>query len=876
MHESAAAGRSKAVSLLSGLSQLILLACLLVSPWIFGGVQFNVQVVLCGAVLAAGGVCCASVLLNSSRVPKRQLLPFVPFLMIVAVALLHLLPTPWQSYYPAATRLEVARLVMAAGVFGIATVLFQSTASRPMLWAMIAANGAVLAFFGVAHKLRPDAGLFSYVPTHGGSPFASFVSKNSAAGYLNLCVAAGLGLLMWSRARSARRLGKIAKMQNPANDVSPDHKHKGKRSPHSRFHARPRLDAIQIFAIALIVTCLAGIFSSMARGASIAALSAGAITALSVPRRSRVMMILLCTTVGLLCFALISWSGLIPQVESRLSTLGGDELTENGRWAHWSDALRAVSHSWLTGTGLGTYRYAYLPYQANTWTVWFHHAENQYLETLLECGIVGLAALLSLMTLIASQLYKLFKRGEHSGSADIRVAGLFAFCSMGIQSLFDFPLVIPSNMLLFAVICGAITGSVMALSAASPAKPTHRPQPHLDKYRLVPTWATALCFAYGAFGFHELQVAADIQVARDDAPSPADLHPDPTNLVQQLSDLDRHIDELTTLAARKADDAELQQQIAELWISRYRLQTFQQNIATQTDTVNESQNRSSLWKATNPVLLYANANTAQQTGHPELVDELRHNSLVTQNLVPAVRHLQLAEQSCSILPRVNLDLATLAFVFDKSPDGAEFLQRELHLSSANSDTLSTVGVCAFSTGLKDLANSAWSRSLTLHPTQLNDIVDFLVAEKVGIDDIVLALPDSPHMLAELAATRFSGAEHATDRIALLGRARKLLDAESPESRDEQWHRQFARVHIAARNTDAAVAEYRRAIQLAPLQLETRLELSRVLQQQERYTEAYEEARVCAALEPDRDDIKTLIRQLLRKEQSMLEKGVRNQ
>lgn len=843
------------------LAQFTVILSLTVSPWIFGGVQYNVQALLCAAALVAGAFCVASEMLSRGHVESgNPVLPFVPFLLIVFIALLQLLPTPWRSLYPAATRLEVARLVMAAGFFATSTVVFRTASSRALLWGTLGLNGAILAFFGIAHKLRPDAGIFTYVPTHGGAPFASFVSKNSAAGYLNLCVAAGVGLLVWSQARRTNIYDNGER--RPSSVDKPGHKFRP--SHHARAYSQTRLGGLQLFAIGLIVVCLAGIFCSMARGASVAALGAGAITAWSVPRRSRLLMVIVCLAVASLSFGLISWSGMIPQVESRLATLSGDELTQNGRWAHWADALRAVSQSWSIGSGLGTYRFAYLPFQATSWDIWFHHAENQYLETLLETGITGLAALIAIMTMIVLLLRKLFKRGEVSSFADIRMAGLIAFGCMALQSVSDFPLVIPANMLFFAVICGAITGSQCSAPLNTPPESRHRFLPR--KTRLITVWATALFFAYGAFGFYELKVAADIQTVRDVAPNVQTLVPGDISRDSQLRDLDDHLDTLIQLANTKPDDAELQAQIAELWIARYRLQSFAQLIALLSPEEATSGKQAELWNQTNPTVLYVKANRAHQTGHPDLVGELRQDSLVAQNLRPASKHLQLAIDACSVLPRVNLDLATLAFVNRESPDGEDYLKRELHLSSADSTTLNTIGLCAFSSGRKELANKAFSRSLSLHPERLDDIVSYLAAEQVTTEELIAALPDSPALLVLLATTRFSGHKHGTDRVTLLRRARAILDKEPLEARDGQWHRQYAKVHTASRNAEAAIAEYRTSLQLAPLELETRIELSRMLQQQGRFTEAYDEARVCAALEPERDDIKILIRQLLRKEQ----------
>jgi len=818
------------------LAQLALIVCLVVSPWVYGGVQPGVQAMLLGCILVAGCLCCGSIVFSKLRLQSSwKLSPFVPFLLILAIGLLQLLPTWWQTEYPAATRLEIARLVMASGIFAISAFVFRSPGMRPALWILLACNGAVLGFFGIAHSLRPDSGLFGYVPTHGGSPFASFVSKNSAAGYLNLCVAAGLGMLAWARTR--------------AQDVT------RKQPLTGRFQSR--VDGLQLLALFCIVVSLAGIFCSMSRGGCIAAVGAGLVTVVCLPGRNRWKVAAVGTAVVGLCVALVWWTGLSANVESRLATLSSGEITKNGRLHHWQDAFRTASHAWFAGSGLGTYRYAYLPFQANSWDVWFHHAENQYIETLVECGILGLAALSLILITVGSHLRMLYKRPNNSTSADLRVAGLFALCSMSLQSLFDFPLVIPSNMLVFAAICGAVIGAAASGMGTKWKWQLSLPQ----RVRLIPAWVTVLFFAYGVFGLQEMMLASSIEIARTDITKTISNQPEPAESEQRLSKIDRHIATLDELAARRPDDAELHRQIADLWTLRYRVQAFEQLCAADSDAGTSKQRLAEIWRLTQPVVLYLNANQARKSGRPEILAALQNNPVVLENLVPAVRHLQLALQSCAILPRVNLDLATLAFLQDEKPNEADHLRRELYLSSANSEILYSIGLCAASASLEDIEHQAWRRSLALNPRHLLDVVDFLTKNGAGIDEIIKALPDSPRMLSELASKRFSEIEFASERIALQQQARRLLDAR--QDRDTGWYREYAEVNAAAGKPDLAVTAYRSAISLQPRDVEMRLELSRLLQQCGRLKEASEEARICALLDPDRDDVKALIRELTR-------------
>ena len=67
------------------------------------------------------------------------------------------------------------------------------------------AAAAELMIVGNDQKVSWNEKLYwTYELTQGGQPFASYVNRNSAAGYLNLCLAGAVGLLVWSIARHRR------------------------------------------------------------------------------------------------------------------------------------------------------------------------------------------------------------------------------------------------------------------------------------------------------------------------------------------------------------------------------------------------------------------------------------------------------------------------------------------------------------------------------------------------------------------------------------------------------------------------------------------------------------------------------------------------
>src|SRR5262249_35463873 len=113
-----------------------------------------------------------------------------------------------ESICPSSTRVELARLVMAMIALYLGAVLFANSESQLWLWVCLAVNGGALALFGIARQRSWDGKLLWSVPfVLGGQPFASYVNRNNAAGYLNLCLAAAWGLVLWWLAGARNDIG---------------------------------------------------------------------------------------------------------------------------------------------------------------------------------------------------------------------------------------------------------------------------------------------------------------------------------------------------------------------------------------------------------------------------------------------------------------------------------------------------------------------------------------------------------------------------------------------------------------------------------------------------------------------------------------------
>ncbi|MEW5979415.1 MAG: O-antigen ligase family protein [Acidobacteriota bacterium] len=147
------------------------------------------------------------------------------------------------------------------------------------------------------------------------------------------------------------------------------------------------------------------------------------------------------------------------------------------RLSLWKDSLKIVRDYPLLGTGLGTYREAIVPYrtardympvagllQPGRW----EYAHNDYLQLVVECGLLG--ALL-LFWAAVSLLKWLWRRISGLARWEDRVLAwslLSSLLAMLVHSVVDFNLHIPANALLFSLILGLC---IVLAQASHPPEP---------------------------------------------------------------------------------------------------------------------------------------------------------------------------------------------------------------------------------------------------------------------------------------------------------------------------------------------------------------------------------------------------------------------
>ena len=861
-------------------ARLLLIGLVTVTPWLFGGVQARIQVWLYVGVLVA--LVCWLIKEFTAR-DRRAALPvaIVPLIGAVGLGAFQLVPLGEEtaallspvgaelrssllpretspeaslpqklgiaagaerqplSLYPASTRRDLALFLLAVGVFVLGAAFFNTPGAQLWLCGLVALNGAALAFFGLVQQLTWNGLLYWTVPlTMGGGPFGPFVNRNNGAGFLSLCLAGAIAITVWSvsRNRLAYSNASVAHRQEYRPLLS--------RAWEQLVELVGQLDALTIASLSLTGCIVGGILCSLSRGAGIAMMGATIVTILLVlcarGRSLRLWSIGLAAAAGL---ALVSWVGMTSQVQARFATLLDQEMMSRTRIPNWRDGLKAAGDFWQSGSGLGTYRYVYRPYQERLSEVWYYHAENQYLEALVEGGIVGLGLMLIMIGLVGAAAWRLLRDDRDTRSFMFGIAGVFALTSQAIHGLFDFGLYIPANVLLFALLCGAVSGRAAELAGPG----WWRRFLALPRAAVFPALLAASLLGAVLWGFMETRCVAAVETTLKDVrfTEPPD-EVSPAVLVEA-------IDQVDAALKRREDDAEAQHRMATLWLHLYRARAYEQL----REEMGAGSDKARLWQATSQIVLHGRAHYFARNNLSSQLKRLRDEPVIRDNLTPALKHLVLARRACPLLSEVHATMGELCAVLVDPAGDRVHIERARRLAPSNPHLLFRCGLLDLQAGRIDSASESWRKSLALSDRYLDDVL-FLAGRQLSPSEMVeKVLPDSPALLIQLARERYQAEEDAEIRRLLAERAERLV--EEVDLPEDQRHYLRSSASLLKGLYPKAIASLSRAVELRPEEAGWRYELAVLLEDQGRISEAHEQAKLCARMDPTNGRYRTLLK-----------------
>jgi O-antigen ligase len=360
-----------------------------------------------------------------------QLVPLPPWLLRLVSpgtyafhTRLSLVPlTTWQpiSVNPADTGRGLA--------FAAAFALLYAAAAREcaqrrwrhqVVW-VIVATGFVATITGLvqAASATPTKIYGLWRPLYDWAVFGPYVNHNHYANYLVMAAPLSLALL----AESLTKLSAAWRARRWLACGDP---------PASR----------ALVQLAVTLTLMVGLLSARSRGGIAASLAALTLLAL-VLRRSR----LAALTLLVLLVATVWFVDPRPVMDS----LHARPFAQT-RWPLWKDALRAVPRFPLLGAGFNAYGTLSPCYQSTDGSDWVGETHNDYLQILVDTGLVGFLAIGGLLVLLAC-------RATRSSQHTVLGAGLFAaLAGCGLHNVIEFGWQIPANAATFVVLAGVTMG----------------------------------------------------------------------------------------------------------------------------------------------------------------------------------------------------------------------------------------------------------------------------------------------------------------------------------------------------------------------------------------------------------------------------------
>lgn len=294
-----------------------------------------------------------------------------------------------------------------------------------VITAMLQASyGAFMTLSGI------EIGFFVDKTSYLGKATGTFVNRNHFAGYLELALAVSIGLMMTTETHF---VGNAQKKFRQTVELLLSKK------------ALTRLGII-IMVIALVLSR-----SRMGNSAFfIGLLSCGGLTLLLMHKKSTSLIILLVTLV-LFDVAILSTFFGVKKVAERIQQT---QIEHESRDEVALDSLEMFLDKPLTGHGLGSFKYVYPNYRDSKVKSEhiYDHAHNDYMQFLLELGIVPFLMLIWVVLISLKNALLCIKQTRSSLKHGMAFSCLMGITVIAIHSTVDFNLQIPANTLLFMIV----------------------------------------------------------------------------------------------------------------------------------------------------------------------------------------------------------------------------------------------------------------------------------------------------------------------------------------------------------------------------------------------------------------------------------------
>lgn len=748
---------------------------------------------------------------------------------------------PWETFnWIAMALIGIVGLFLGAG-------LFQTPKTKLFLLGAIAACGAAQVFWGIVQIVVHPNEIFWGVPNEGGTtPFGTFLVRNHGADFVGMSLFCAIGLLhfMLKQNGSSKEGGY------------------GVSGGWSSVLSHPGILAVG----ALVVWLAVGLICSNSRGGW----TSFVITAVAIvliwkhvgaPRRVGRFAGFL--GVALLSMVVIQAVGLLDRFEDRVGDLDVDRVMADGRWQLWRDSLPALLHFLPLGSGLGTYGYAILPFEPTTSRGWLPNAHNQYLETIVEAGVLGILLVVGFIFVSGRAAISLCQSSRTREKQALGIAGLGALLFQSLHAVTEFGLLMPANLLTASVLIGAsVTAAPSGRIRISKSRPSEAGDASsLGSFRLSVSSATKgpmiitgslIVLLGGGLSWavwHQARcVRADRLLASTTfAPST----PSPT-----VATADEWIEKLQQELEISPLNERLHRRLIQLQMHRAQRATYDQIRAGQIAQARPT-NPIADWDRTSLDSIIMQLYDDSDTGPTELQKQRINQQIATEpSLAAAWKRFSVSLAANPVQPKTHMRMAQLGAASGRPWE--DIFANSMRLSAVDSRQTLGNGLLAWAAGDIEAMTGQWRQTLSVDLTHLQLI--YRLARLKLTDEAITErlMPDmwvAPYRLALVIRS-----EPGTDdlRRSLFDKASSIASA----AEMEPIPKQSALAAIASAKGDFRVAadHYSQAVQADPKDPELRYRYARSLYQFGDAEEAASQARVAMNLEPSSDRYKNLFEQ----------------
>jgi O-antigen ligase/tetratricopeptide (TPR) repeat protein len=767
-------------------------------------------------------------------------------------------PGTTLSLYPGATQMAMVDYLAAMLLFLIARHALATPGRLKRLAYVMLANGCLLAIFALIQKVRsPGYTIYGfYVP---GDPFGPFINRNHFASYVNFSVFLGLGLFLTSL---KTRVGEYRRTIS------------GQKAPVS-YSSGGLTDILQhpqaVWILVPLTVCVTSILASLSRGGILAMAMAMGLALLVWRRRAGTQNLAVILVIPLVALGILFWYGASPTIER----IEQDHASTEGRFAIWKAGWDAFLQFPLVGTGFGTFGVVeplYRPASASQ-NMYHIHAHNEYLEAMVEGGLVRLLLTIGLIALVLRAGW----RGVLSKSSSIEPAmmlGAWAACiTLAVQSFGEFGVHLPAIAGALAVTAGYLVGLAARTSSTD--------DPSLIRFHyfgvgpilaivfagtlavvlFLGSWLTWQSEGYREFG---LALATEAREKKDLA-----LYDKAVKM------LDGGIFYGRAYSRVRLERYDIENQRLALLETQSR-QAFTYTIATQ-QVARAGSSLASPFQLPLGCLVedvmqpYLAQSTMAEAFRSEQLASWKwqhQHLLAARDLTPLLFIPQL-EIAKHVLPsQAKLAPKDTLLYWKQSDTLAKYLDRIKLLFPQRADTWFFAGELEWNEGLRDQALQSWSRSLALSEEFLRPIVTtaslsaLQPRNKLSDAEIMSKLlpRESPDLFVKAAWALYPEADKFSPRQPFMAKAIEILEGRSDTLAPEN-QLTYGLAKWGMNQREQGLQHLLTAVRGRPDKVIWRLDLGRLYLEMQKYADAREQAQLVLQTQPANLEAALLLKKL---------------